>query len=163
MILVFGIFPNKIPGCASRARFQIIPALKGEGSFSKTTPPVQVVFENDPPVQVGFVSRRFPGPVRSMWPTVGNPIARVPGIVGDQLGVTPRPARAAAVTAHRAGWSYVVRIRDGAGSSSPAARARRDGATVTGGRNDMPSFADDLSTDEIRAVVAYVRGMIESR
>jgi mono/diheme cytochrome c family protein len=36
-------------------------------------------------------------------------------------------------------------------------------ATVTGGRNDMPSFADDLSTDEIRAVVAYVRGMIESR
>ena len=31
-------------------------------------------------------------------------------------------------------------------------------ATVTGGRNDMPSFAD-----EIRAVVAYVRRMIESR
>lgn len=36
-------------------------------------------------------------------------------------------------------------------------------ATVTQGRNDMPSFADDLDTDEIRAVVAYVRSMIESR
>ena len=36
-------------------------------------------------------------------------------------------------------------------------------ATVTRGRNDMPAFADDLSSDEIRAVVAYVRSMIESR
>ena len=36
-------------------------------------------------------------------------------------------------------------------------------ATVTQVLHSMPSFADDLDTDEIRAVVAYVRSMIESR
>lgn len=35
--------------------------------------------------------------------------------------------------------------------------------TVATGRNDMPSFADEMNTEELRAVVAYVRRMLESR
>ena len=36
-------------------------------------------------------------------------------------------------------------------------------ATVTRGRNDMPSFADALDAEQIRAVTAYVRMMLEGR